>query len=505
MENNEENVTIESEETGTENEIKWTPVPEEKPAKKKKKGAGRIIALVLVVAILGGLGGFGVARLTDKVSAAVGSIISKDKTVPEKTPDSKTLVLEPEEPADEKEKPSSEPAEEPALQEDPAPSAEPAPALKPASAELSAADVYENCAPSTVGIKGNVSVNYWGYKATSPVSGSGFIVSEDGFVVTNYHVIEDVRDIVVTTYSGEEYSATVAGYDESSDFAILKIEAEGLTPVVIGDSGALRVGDSVLAIGNPLGELTFSLTGGIVSALGREVAISNTYTMALIQTDCAINSGNSGGALFNMKGEVVGITNAKYSSSGSGASIDNIGFAIPINDVEPLIKSVVEKGGITKPYIGISVSTLTDGYTAFGASVVSVVEDSPAAEAGIQAGDVITAIDGETVTTRDELVNAVKTKSVGDEVVLRVLREGQTSDITVTVGEQTQTAESIAEAEAAAEAEEETASQEAPEGQNPFSGFPYGGFFGNGSGDDGNYGEDEEGWDMYDFFNWFNW
>ena len=148
----------------------------------------------------------------------------------------------------------------------------------------------------------------------------------------------------------------------------MKIDAEGLTPVVLGDSDNLNVGDQVVAIGNPLGELTFSLTTGVVSALNREVTLSSNVTMNLIQTDCAINSGNSGGALFNLYGEVIGITNAKYSSSSSSseASIDNIGFAIPLNHVKNIVKSIIETGSITKPYIGVTVSSVSSEAQGYG-------------------------------------------------------------------------------------------------------------------------------------------
>ena len=223
--------------------------------------------------------------------------------------------------------------------------------------EMTAAEVYAANVNSTVGITTSITTNYWGFQTTSAAAGSGFILTEDGYILTNYHVVENSNSITVAMYNGDTYDATLIGYDESNDVAVLKVDAEGLSPVVLGDSDNLNVGDSVVAIGNPLGELTFSLTAGLVSAKDREVTLSNSLTMDLIQTDCAINSGNSGGALFNLYGEVIGITNAKYSSSSSSsASIDNIGFAIPINHVLSIVKSIIEKGYISKPYVGVSVS-----------------------------------------------------------------------------------------------------------------------------------------------------
>ena len=210
---------------------------------------------------------------------------------------------------------------------------------------MTAAEVYAANVNSTVGITTSITTNYWGYQTTSAASGSGFIITADGYILTNYHVIENANAITVSLYDGTTYQASLVGYDESNDLAVLKVEAENLVPVILGDSDQLNVGDSVLAIGNPLGELTFSLTAGLVSAKDREVTMSNSVTMDLLQTDCAINSGNSGGALFNLYGEVVGITNAKYStSSSSSASIDNIGFAIPINSVKSIVESIIEKG-----------------------------------------------------------------------------------------------------------------------------------------------------------------
>lgn len=313
------------------------------------------------------------------------------------------------------------------------------------SKQMTAAEVYAENVNSTVGITTQVTTNFWGYTTQSAASGSGFIYSADGYIITNYHVIESASSIKVTLYDGKSYDAQLVGYDESNDVAVLKIDAKDLTPVTIGDSDNLNVGDSVIAIGNPLGELTFSLTSGAVSALDREVTMSNNVTMELIQTDCAINSGNSGGALFNLYGEVIGITNAKYSgSSGSGASIDNIGFAIPINSVRSIVDSIIEKGYVAKPYIGVMVSDVSDEAISYGtpagAAVVSVTEGGPAEKAGLQANDIITAADGKEISGKSGLSSIIADCAAGDKLTLSVYRQGQTLTVTVTVGEQTTSA-----------------------------------------------------------------
>ena len=309
---------------------------------------------------------------------------------------------------------------------------------------MTAAEVYAANVNSTVGITTSVTTNFWGFQTTSAASGSGFILTEDGYVLTNYHVIESSNSISVTLYDGKSYDAALIGYDESSDIAVLKIDADGLTPVVLGDSDNLNVGDSVIAIGNPLGELTFSLTSGAVSALNREITLSNSVTMNLIQTDCAINSGNSGGALFNLYGEVIGITNAKYSGTGTGASIDNIGFAIPVNHVRGTVKSIIENGYIAKPYIGVTVGDVSEETMGYGlpagAAVKAVSEDSPAEKAGLRVNDIITAVNGTEISGRSELSERVSASSVGDTLTLTVYRQGKTISVDVTVGEQVQSA-----------------------------------------------------------------
>ena len=342
---------------------------------------------------------------------------------------------------------------------------------KDTSKEMSASEVYARNVNSTVGITTSITTNYFGYQTTTPAAGSGFILTEDGYIITNYHVIEDASEIKVTTYGGDEYDAKLIGYDESNDIAVIKVDANNLAPVVLGDSDSLNVGDDVIAIGNPLGELTFSLTAGAVSALDRNVTLSNA-TMNLIQTDCAINSGNSGGALFNSYGEVIGITNAKYSSNGyNSASIDNIGFAIPINSVKKIITEIIEDGSITKPYIGVYIYDLGSDYQKFGLSgavVQKVDENSPAEKAGIKANDLITKVNGEDISDTEELRSIIAKGNEGDTYTLTINRSGEIIEVEVTLSFKKQSA--LPEEEKTPEGEQQM--------QNPFmnGGFPDGDF-----------------------------
>lgn len=344
-----------------------------------------------------------------------------------------------------------------------------------AGEEKTAAQVYAENVNSTVGITTSITTNYWGYTTTSAASGSGFILTGDGYILTNYHVIENSSSITVTTYDGTAYDAALIGYDESLDTAVLKVEPEeALTPVVLGNSDALNVGDSVIAIGNPLGELTFSLTAGAVSALNREITMSNSVTMALIQTDCAINAGNSGGALFNLYGEVVGITNAKYSSSSSGeASIDNIGFAIPINEVQSVVQSIIENGYIAKPYLGVSITDVSQETQSYGlpqgAAIKEVVADSPAEKAGLEVNDIITKADDTEITGSSDLKRFVSGCAAGDTVTLTVYRQGESIELTLEIGEQVQSA-------LANEQEQEQTQQ--PQQSYGYGTFPFFGFGG---------------------------
>ena len=367
------------------------------------------------------------------------------------------------------------------------------------TAILTPADIYEQNVNSTVGItiSAQAQASMYGSGYTYKASGSGFIISDDGYILTNYHVIEDSDTVTVATYDDETYDAKVIGYDETNDIAVIKIDAKGLTPVTLGDSDKLRVGEDVLAIGNPLGELTFSLTKGIVSALSRNIRVESGNTMHLIQTDCAINSGNSGGALFNMQGEVIGITNAKYSSSGySGeASIDNIGFAIPINSVKRIVASIVENGYIIKPYIGVTVSSLSEDAASItgikaGAWVCEVTEDAPASKAGIKVNDVIVKVGEKTITSSEDLVAVVSASEPGDTLRFELYRQGKEIQLDVTIDSKTESATKREDEAARAEQEAANAPQEyqAPQGGNDFNPRGNNGWGGN---------------SMEDFFNYF--
>ena len=389
--------------TGYQYAVSQTP---QAPKKKQHRGGAWVVALALCFAILGGaIGGGTVWLLTHNNTTSAGG--SSSTTIQQGRHENVTVDINEIE----------------------------------TGKLMTAAEVYAKNVNSTVGIQTSItSTNLWGQQTTSAASGSGFILTADGYIVTNYHVIQNANSVTVSTYGGASYNAKIVGYDEGNDLAVLKIEATGLSPVVLGSSEKLNVGDTVLAIGNPLGELTFSLTTGVVSALNREVTFSGGTVMDLLQTDCAINSGNSGGALFNLYGEVVGITNAKYSgSSSSGASIDNIAFAIPIDSVRAIVESIIEKGYYAKPVIGVSVTDVDENSRQLGipagAWVKEVTAGGAAEAAGIQANDVITAINGTEISGVSDLKRILAKASAGDELSLVIWRKNQSLTLTVVVRE----------------------------------------------------------------------
>lgn len=313
---------------------------------------------------------------------------------------------------------------------------------------MSGAQVYAANVGSAVGITTElVTTNYWGQRVKGAAAGSGFVISRDGYILTNYHVISGATAIQVAFVDGTTYDATLVGGEEANDVAVLKIDAEGLTPVILGDSDNLVVGEQVCAIGNPLGELTFTYTSGSVSARDRTITMENGEIMNMLQTDTAINSGNSGGPLFNMFGQVIGITTAKYSSSGSSASVEGIGFAIPINDVKDMVKDIMEKGYVTgKPNVGILMEPVSSEATQrygipAGAYIAAVLEGSCAERSDLRVGDIVTAVDSAAVTSPDQLKSAVKNYKAGDTVVFTVFREGAYLDLTLTLDEDDQARE----------------------------------------------------------------
>ena len=313
------------------------------------------------------------------------------------------------------------------------------------SKELTTAEIYAKYVNSCVGITVDiVSTNVFGQTVTGAAAGSGFVITEDGYILTNYHVIDGANSIKVTFDNGKEYTATYVGGEEKNDIAVIKVDATGLTPVVIGKSSDMLVGEQVTTIGNPLGELTFSESTGIISALDRSITMSDGRQMNMIQTDCAINSGNSGGPLFNSHGEVIGIVSAKYSSgsNSSSASVEGLGFAIPMDDVASMVSDLVKNGYVTgKPIMGISVADVDESVTSYGvpqgAIIRVVTPDLCGAKAGLQAGDIVTKIDNTDVTSASDLTSTIGNYKPGDKVTLTIFRSGETKTVEVTLEEST--------------------------------------------------------------------
>ncbi len=307
---------------------------------------------------------------------------------------------------------------------------------------LTPGQVYASNIKAVVAVTGNVSqAGFYGYNQYQSF-GSGFIISQDGYVVSNYHVVEGAQELTVILYDEQEYTAQLIGFDATNDIALLKIDAQGLSCVSIGSSDALAVGDQVAAIGNPLGELTSTLTVGYVSAKDRIITTDGS-AINMLQTDAAINSGNSGGPLFNMKGEVVGITTAKYSgTSSSGATIEGIGFAIPIDDVYSMLEDLRELGYITGAYLGVMVRDVDEYGQAYGLPAGVYVEEATegfaAKKAGIQSGDIILELGGYKISCMTDLTRALRKFRPGETVTVTVYRGGQQVYLDVTLDEKPQ-------------------------------------------------------------------
>ena len=285
--------------------------------------------------------------------------------------------------------------------------------------------------------------SWYGQNQVESGAGSGVIISSDGYILTCAHVVDGASTITVTI-GDKDYTATLVGEDTTSDIAVIKIDADGLTPATVGNSDSLKVGQSVMAVGNPLGELGGTVTGGMISALNRSVTIqgsSSVNTMSLIQMDASVSPGNSGGGLFNMNGELVGIVNAKSSSSDA----EGLGFAIPINDAIKVAQELLENGYVSgRPYLGITYLAVTDaqtasqlGVNAYGVYVVEVVKGGPAEKAGLQAGDRIVSVDGTEIASKDDLGTLMQKHAAGDTLSITIARDGQMQTVNVTLGEKT--------------------------------------------------------------------
>ena len=348
---------------------------------------------------------------------------------------------------------------------------------------------------SCVGITvSTTSVNIFGQTTTSAASGSGFVLTQDGYIVTNYHVIEDAVDdssvsIEVSFADGTQYTATLVGGEQDNDVAVLKIDATGLQPVTLGDSDQLVVGETVYTIGNPLGELTYSLSNGLVSALDRLITTSSTNqttgqkettTLNVLQTNCDINPGNSGGPLFDSYGNVVGIVTAKYTQTSSGVSAEGLGFALPINDVKEIINDLIEHGYVTgKPYLGIQVQDVSSEAQRYGisagAAVLYVADGSCAQEAGLQVNDIIIAIDDTAIDSSSALTAALSSNyKAGDTVTLTVIRNQEQVQLSVTLDEQNEQTEAANQIQEQSNQDQQNNSQS---GGSYYNNWPFGGFF----------------------------
>ena len=390
----------------TPNDDAWAEKPKHKHRPRKPRTARtpeqkrlitRIACLCLVCALLGGLGGGAIAGLITR-SGRTGSSSASNS--------GGTLVTQPV---------SSDPS--------------------------SASAIYSQACEQVVAITTEVTyTNYFGQTSSQASCGSGFFITDDGYVLTNYHVISTAHQygysVSVLTYDGTTYQATIVGVDEDNDIALLKVDATGVTPVTFGDSDSMTVGDTVYAVGNPLGELEFTMTSGMISALDRTITTSDGTDngINMFQIDAAVNAGNSGGPVYNTSGQVIGIVTAKYSSSG----VEGLGFAIPVNDAVAIANDLMKNGTVTdRAQLGITLQTIPDSAAQYynmpkGAYVNAVNSGSCAEKAGLKAGDIITAIDNTAVSSGDALRSALRGYSAGESATLTVSRSGETLKLTVT-------------------------------------------------------------------------
>ena len=305
---------------------------------------------------------------------------------------------------------------------------------------MTVSEAVAKAAPSVVEIvvKGTTTTyGFFGGTYETEAAGSGVIISSDGYIITNNHVVEDGTSYTITTYDGDVYEAELVGTDEKTDIAVLKVDAEGLTAAVIGNSDQIQVGDTAIVIGNPLGTLGGTVTDGIVSAVSRDLVI-NDEAMTLIQTNAQINSGNSGGGLFDGNGNLIGIVNAKDSgSTSSGTTIEGLGFAIPVNTAIDVAEQLITYGEVTnRASLGVQMQEVTRSTMNYpaGLYIVSVYSGSGAEEAGLQKYDRIVTADGTEISSYTDLSAVLNKKAVGDTITLEISRDGDTFEVEVTLG-----------------------------------------------------------------------
>jgi len=449
-----------------------TPQPPLEQAKEEIRRSGKhtglkIAALLAAVAIVAGVGGSALTKAIDAIgqknlaeqesSASVGAMAEQS--------------VEQEQPA--AQKPQADASYR--LERTPLPET-----LKSNEGDkaLTPAQVYKMNIGAVCGISTQVTASLWGVETTGVCTGSGFVLTADGYIVTNNHVVADADEgtVVVQFYSGEEYPAVIIGTDSMNDVALLKIEAEGLQTVTVGDSDEVEVGETVEAIGNPLGDLTFTMTAGYISALDREIDADGT-PINMLQTDAAINSGNSGGPLFDMNGNIIGVTTAKVSgTTDSGVSIEGLGFAIPVLRV---VYDLQQYGRVRgRAYLGVTLQNLDAEVAEIyslpsGPQVVTVTEGSCSEKAGLQPHDIILEFDGREINTYSDLVSALSKRRAGDTVKMKLYRAGAEIEVTLTLDERPGE-EEIDKAEQQAQSELEGQSQPDEEFTVPdFDGYGY--------------------------------
>ncbi len=301
--------------------------------------------------------------------------------------------------------------------------------------------------PSVVTVVGTVTyqMSPWGQTAEQTVSGSGFFISDEGYILTNDHVVEDTDSVKIILSDGTEQDATIVGTDIYSDIAVLKTEGSVPAVATLGNSDLIDSGESVIAIGSPLGEFMNTVTVGVVSAIGRTIDTGEGYQIeSLIQTDAAINQGNSGGPLVNLAGEVIGINTLIVRNSNSGTVAEGLGFAIPSNTAAAIASQIIEKGYFARPYLGVTVQTITPEIATmyrlpveYGAYITQLHADSPASQAGLQTDDIITSVGGIAIDAENSYFNILFRFSPGDEVTVEFVRNGQLKQVQVTLAEST--------------------------------------------------------------------